>query len=176
MALSKSSMQSVRYAVICLGGIIGFVMLSIFPTHRAIVTTDKKIAALTEKVEEQKVLYPLFKDLLEKSKSETPSQLPFPKSAKLSKEETEDISSFFQELARQNGFSVETIVPDVVSLTDGSGYLMLDAVLRGEFLKFRNLLLQLGEIPYLEKIESIQIRTVEDLKEFRLKLWIAQEE
>jgi len=175
MALSKTSSQSIRYIVICMGGILGFILFSIFPTHRAIIAMDQKIGTLKEQVEEQKVLHPLFEDLVEKSKSETPSQLPFPKKAKLSRDETEDISAFFQELAHQNDFKVETIVPDVVSLTDGSGYLMLDAVLKGEFLKFRKLLLQLGEVPYLEKIESIRIRTVGDVKKIRLKLWIAQQ-
>ena len=175
MALSKTSSQSIRYIVICVVGILGFVLLSIFPTYRAIIATDNRIGTLKKQVEEQDVLYPLFEDLVKKSKSDTPSQLPFPKKAKLSRDDTEDISAFFQQLARQNEFKVETIVPDMVSLTDGSGYLKLDTVLRGEFFKLRNLLLQLGEIPYLEKIESIQIRTVGDVKEIRLKLWIAQQ-
>ncbi len=161
--------------MICVAGILGFVLLSIFPTHRAMTAMDQKLETLTEQLEEQNVLHPLYEDLVDKSKSETPSQLPFPKKAKLSRDETEDISAFFQQLARQNEFKVQTIVPDVVSLTDGSGYLKLDTVLKGEFFKLRDLLLQLGEIPYLEQIESIQIRTVGDAKEIRLKLWIAQQ-
>ena len=175
MALSKTASQSLRYIAICAGGIFGVVLLAIFPSYRAIVATDRDISTLQKKIDEQKTLYPLFQDLLKQSKVETPSQLPFPKKAKLSRDETGDISDFFQEIAHRNDFEVESIVPDVVSLTDGSGHLMLDARLKGKFLNFRQLLLQLGEIPYLEHIESIRIRTVGNAKEFRLKVWIAQE-
>ena len=175
MALPKLPLQTVRYIVIWVGGILGFILLAIFPSYRAIIATDRKIEMLQEKIEEQEALYPLFQELLKKSQRQTPSQLPFPKKAKLSREETGEISNFFQGLAQKNNFKVESIVPDVVSLTNGSGYLMLDATLKGGFLFFRRLLLQLGEIPYLEHIESIQIRTVGHDKEFRLKVWIAQE-
>lgn len=175
MPLPKPPLQTIRYIVICLGGILGFILLAIFPSHRALNDSEKQITKLQEQIEEQKMLHPLFHDLLKRSKVETPSRLPFPKKAKLSRDETGDISSFFQELAVRNQFKVESIVPDMVSLTDGSGHLMLDTILKGSFVNFRRLLLQLGEIPYLERIESIQIRTVEDIKEFRLKVWIAQE-
>jgi len=160
--------------VICLVGILGFVLLAILPSHRAIRATERKIEKLQQEIEEQESLQPLFQDLLKQAQSKTPSDMPFPKKAKLPREETGGISDFFQELAQKNDFQVESIVPDVVSLTDGSGYLMLNTILKGRFLNFRRLLLQLGELPYIEHIETIQIRTVGQLKEFRLKIWIAQ--
>lgn len=175
MALSKTALQSTRYMIICLVGILGFGMLAIFPSSRAIVATDRKIAALQEKIDEQKALYPLFQDLLKRSETELPSRLPFPEKTKLPREDTGDISDFFQDLALKNDFTVESIVPDMVSLTDGSGHLMLDVKLTGMFMNFRRLLLQLEEMPYLEHIETITIQTVGDAKEIRLKLWIAQQ-
>lgn len=173
--MTKLPLQSIRYIVICLVGLIGFTLLTILPSHRAIRTTERQIAELKQAIEEQQALQPLFQQLLEQAKRRTPSDMPFPKKAKLGRGETGGISSFFQELARRNDFRVESIVPDVVSLTDGSGYLKLNTVMTGRFLDFRKLLLQLGELPYLEHIETIQIRTIGELKEFRLKLWILQE-
>ncbi len=175
MAIPKPPLQSIRYIVICIGGILGFSLLAIFPSYKALGNMDLKISKLQQKNDEQKALHPLFLDLLKNSKRETPSKLPFPKKAKLAREETGGISDFFQELARKHNFKVQRIVPDVLTLTDGSGYLALDATMTGDFLSFRKLMLQLGEIPYLEHIESIGIRTVKNEKEFRLKVWIAQE-
>ena len=54
MALSKTALQSVRYITICAGGILGFILLAIFPSYRAIVATDREIATLEEKIDEQK--------------------------------------------------------------------------------------------------------------------------
>lgn len=175
MELPKPPLQSIRYIVICAGGILGFILLAIFPGYRALHATDQKIATLQAQIDEQNAMHPLFQDLLKRAKTETPSRLPFPKKTKLPRDETTDISASFQRLAMQNQFTVQSIVPDVVSLTDGSGMLMLDMVLRGRFADFRRLLLQLGEIPYLERIESIGIQTVENTKQFNLKVWIAQE-
>jgi len=160
--------------VICLVGILGFALLAILPSHWAIRATERKIENLQQKIEEQEALKPFFQNLLKQAQSKAPSDMPFPKKAKLPREETGGISGFLQELAQQNDFKVESIVPDVVSLTDGSGYLMLNTIMKGRFLNFRRLLLQLGDVPYIEHIETIQIRTVGQVKEFRLKIWIAQ--
>jgi hypothetical protein len=39
----------------------------------------------------------------------------------------------------------------------------------------RNFMLQLGELPYLEHIDRIQIRSVQDYKEISFKILLAQE-
>ena len=43
MALPKLPMQSIRYLVICVGGILGFMLLAVFPSYRVIVGTEAKI-------------------------------------------------------------------------------------------------------------------------------------
>lgn len=174
MVLPKLPIQSIRYIAICLVAILGFGLLAIFPSHQAIRATERKIEKLQQEIEEQEVLKSLFQNLLKQAQSKAPSEMPFPKKEKLSREETDGIFVYFQELAEKNDFKVESIVPDVVSLTDGSGHLMLNTTMKGEFLNFRRLLLEIGELPYIEQIETIQIRTVGQLKEFRLKIWIAQ--
>jgi hypothetical protein len=51
----------------------------------------------------------------------------------------------------------------------------MTVVMKGELFDLRNFLVLLGEVSYLEHIEQIQIRTTQDLKEIRLKLWMARE-
>lgn len=175
MALPTIPMQSIRYLVICAGGLFGFILLAILPTYQANVTLEGKIVKLKAEIEDQKTLYPLYLDLVKKSQIKPSSDLPFPKQEKLSKDETGTISDLFQELARKNSFNVISIVPDVGSLTDGAGRLKLEAVMTGQFMNLRNFLLQMGEIPYLDVIDGIQIRTIGDSKEFRFSIWVAQE-
>ena len=67
------------------------------------------------------------------------------------------------------------ISPDVDSTLDGSGFLKISVVLRGDFIKFRDVLMELGKLPYLELIERIKIESVEDAKEISLKIWLAKE-
>ncbi len=66
-------------------------------------------------------------------------------------------------------------MPDVDSLIGGAGFLKMTVVLKGELFDLHNFLVLLGEEPYLEHIEQIQIRTAQNLKEIRLKLWMARE-
>ena len=66
-------------------------------------------------------------------------------------------------------------MPDVDSIIGGAGFLQMTVVMKGELFDLRNFMVLLGEVPYLEHIEQIQIRTAQDLKEIRLRLWMARE-
>jgi len=44
---------------------------------------------------------------------------------------------------------------------------------RGEFADFRNLLIELGKVPYLEKIEEISVRQLPDTMELKAEIWLA---
>ena len=66
-------------------------------------------------------------------------------------------------------------MPNVDSLIGGEGLLEMTVVMKGELFDLRNFLVLLAEVSYLEHIEQIQIRTAQDLKEIRLKLWLARE-
>jgi hypothetical protein len=175
MAIPKLPPRSYVNIVICLAGIIAFILLVIYPQYQSQISLDHEIANLTTRIEEQKILAPLFKDLTTKGRSKIPEDLPFPQRQKLSKEEARKISFAIQAVIQKNDFTVENIVPDVNSLMDGSGFLKLSLVAIGDFFRLRDVLLQLSEIPYLEHIEMLQIETYDDLIKVSLKLWFAQE-
>jgi len=136
---------------------------------------DLEIEKLKGRIEEQKILFPVFQDLLRKVRLKDTEGLPFPKKAKLVRSETAKTLSIFQELAQKSNLTLESIVPDVDSVIDSSGYLKMKLVVKGEFLGLRDFMLRLGELPYLEHTERIQIRSAQDSKEISLKIWMAQE-
>jgi hypothetical protein len=48
--------------------------------------------------------------------------------------------------------------------------------MQGEFMNLRNIVLQLGTLPYLDHIELIQINNHNEINQVRLEIWIAQEQ
>jgi len=55
----------------------------------------------------------------------------------------------------------------------GSKYLIYNATVKGEFANFRKLLVVLGEMPYVEQIEEMNMKQDSDSMEFGLKIGIA---
>jgi len=175
MAIPKLPSKSYVNIVICLAGIIAFILLVILPQDQSRKSLDHEITRLANRIEEQNILAPLFKDLTTKAQFKAPADLPFPDLQKLSKEEARQFSFTIQKVIQQNNFTVENIIPDVNTLMDGSGFLKLSLVAVGDFYQLRDVMLQLSEMPYLAHIETLQIEAFDDLIKVTLKLWFAQE-
>ena len=158
------------------GGILFFVLLSIFPNYIAYSNIDHEINTLKDQIEEQKILSPIFTDLSDKAKFENPADLPFPQKDKLSKNETGNISAIIQNIIRLNDYKLDSILTDVGGLMNESGILKMSIEMTGDFMNLRNLILQLGSLPYLDHIETIRIENTDNKQKVRMKLWIAQEQ
>jgi len=175
MNLLSLPKKSILYALICGGALFAIIFLTFYSNYRTMEKQDLHIRNIKTQIEGQKKYAPLFQDLFKKIQFKKPGGLPFPEQAKLSEEDTGKISIVLQNLAEANDFMVKGIIPDVDSSIDGSKHLMISIIMVGEFLNFRNYLLQLVSIPQLEHIEQIQVQNVEESKEIRLKIWMAKE-
>ena len=157
------------------GGMLLFVLIAIFPNYLSYNNVVHEIGLLKDKIEEQKILSPIFEDLSKKAQFQKPESLPFPPADKLSRNDTEKITPIIREMVEVNGFKLEDIDTDIESLVTESGILKLNINLTGEFHNLRNLLLDLGSLPYLEHIELIQIGSFGDKNKIDLTIWISQE-
>ena len=175
MAISKLPTKNIMVIALFGGGIIFFVLLSIFPNYIAYSNIEDEINILKSQIEEQKILSPIFSDLSKKASFQYPENLPFPNKEKLSKNETSNISNIIQDIILLNDFKLNSISTDVGGLLDGSGMLKMNIDISGDFMNLRNLILQLGTLPYLEHIENIHIDNTTGKQLIRLKLWIAQD-
>ncbi|MBW1864856.1 MAG: hypothetical protein JRI64_04300 [Deltaproteobacteria bacterium] len=175
MAISKLPTKNIVLITLFGGGFLFFVLLSIFPNYIAYSNIENEINILKGRIEEQKILSPIFTELSEKTKFEKPANLPFPKKEKLSKNKTGNISTIIQDIIRQNDFKLDTILTDVGGLMDGSGVLKVSIGMTGDFINLRNMILQLGTLPYLEHIESIRIENTNQKQKVSMRLFIAQE-
>ena len=169
----KFSTQSVFSLIICIGGILAFLLLVIYPNHRELQRLDLEMTQIETRLGEQKVLTPIFNELRQQTKIDLPDDLPNPTPGKLSRAETSKITFLIQEIVQRHQFAVDSIQPDVETLVGGSGHMRLNLSLRGDFLNLRQMLLQLFEIPSLEHVEQIEVLAGETPRRMHLKLWFA---
>ncbi len=176
MIIPGLSKRSYTYVLICAGILFVFIILLVY-NHKYLADMDLEIKKINSQIEAQTILLPVFKDLLKKTRLKTPEGLPFPEKAKIARDDIDGISFVFQEIAQRNNLKIDSMIPDIDSLIGGFGYIKMNIIMQGDFFDLRNFMLQLSEIPYIEQIERIQIRTIEESEdiEFHLKLWLARE-
>ncbi|MBW1703467.1 MAG: hypothetical protein JRJ69_14375 [Deltaproteobacteria bacterium] len=165
--------QSIRHLFICAGGILGFIILAIYPYHKSLVRLDKEIIKTESQIQEQELLFPIGKELLKGVIEKETWGLPFPEKSRLGRDKAADISVIFEKIARKSNLEVIKIIPDIKSLTEQAGFLSVTAVVKGKIFSFREFFIEIGKLPYLEHVEEIQIQPAEGVKEFRLKVWLA---
>ena len=173
--LTSVSTQTLSYFIILGGGVILFLLLAILPAHKETAALDFEIDNVSTKIEEQKILTPVYESLMKKAQLNPPEGLNFVPKEKLKTEDTRKVATRFNEMARNSRLTLVEFTPAVETLINRSGYLMIDIELRGEFINLHPFLLELCQLPYLEQIEEIKIRSVRDTKEMKIRLWLASE-
>lgn len=175
MEIVKFSQRSLFYFALFGVVILVIILLMIYPDYRTLAALDKNIKQLNTKIETHELLSPLFQKMLTEVELKLPEGVAFPKAEKLSQEKAERIVSVFHELAGKSGIKVVEVSPDVESTLDGSGFVLMNVVVTGDFFKLREFLMELGNLPYLEKIEQIKLQNIDGGKEVRLKIWLVKE-
>jgi hypothetical protein len=153
-----------------LGALMILGLVVIFPVQRSTAGLDGKIKDIRVQIEEQKTLQPIYQALKTKSQTTAVSILPIPESAKLSKDLVRVVPSIMRRIAKNSDLEMISVSPDVTSLADQSRHLLVRAVLRGDFMNFRKFLIGIGELPYLERIEEIEIQQDPNFMEFRINM------
>ena len=167
--------QSLLLLMLCGAGILVFLTFIILPGNRLSAELDGDISGLKARIEEQKILAPVFKSLFEKSKTSA-AQAPTPSArTKLSRGDIAGVPKRLQDLAATHRLHVREIIPEVNTLTDASGRFLLRLNAAGQFNDLRGFLIDVGSLSFFENIEEIDIRAVEGGEEFGLKIWLARE-
>lgn len=155
---SKIKSRSAVFVVMCLGGIIAFILIVVIPYQKKLEAMDIQIKDLRNEKAKQEEYIPLFKDIITKVKIEMPGSLPSPDPEKLNSSEAAHLKSYFQKIADENRFLLESINPDMDSLTENTRYLKVKLSLKGKFSAFQDVLTDLGRLPFFESIEQAQIK------------------
>jgi len=167
--------QSLIYFLICGTGILVFVLLIIIPTQKTSAELDRDIDKLNARIDEQRILRPIFDNLLKQVKKKGPTELPVTQKNKLARGDVSTISERLLEIARRFDLKLHDIQTDVNALENNADYLLIRIHATGDFKRFRDFLVDLGNMPSLAQIEEIKIRAIENSREFKLKVWLAQQ-
>jgi hypothetical protein len=155
------------------GALVLFAVAVILPIEGSKTALDSQIAETRTLLETQKNLQPLYQSLLKKSNGKADKALPMPEAGKLGRSKIATVPPLIQRLAKESGMEAISVSPDVNALAGQSKSLLVHAVVRGNFFDFRKLLIRFGGLPYLERIEEIQIQRDPDFMDFRLKIWLS---
>jgi len=156
-----------------LGALLLFAIAVLLPMSRSVIGIDRKIAEIQYQVDEQKNLQPLYQTLRTRSQARPASVLPSPQRDKLSKDLVGIAPSTLRRIADNASLKTQSVAPDVASLTNQSKSMVINMVVRGDFMNFRRFLIGIGELPYLERCEEIEIRKDPAFMEYRIKIRLA---
>jgi hypothetical protein len=170
----KVPKRSIYYLLLCSLGILMFIAVGLFPMQSSLSGLDEEIAGVKAHIEEQKVLFPIYKELSERIRMKKDLDLlRYSGKVALSIDQIDGISTRFKEIAVERNLETLSVTPDAKSLANNPKSMSVSLVVRGDFLKFRGFLFDLEAVPYLEHIQEIQILEALAGKEFRLKTWVA---
>ncbi|MBI5894511.1 MAG: hypothetical protein HZB24_00340 [Desulfobacterales bacterium] len=175
MAFPKVHSSNLIYLVICGTGVIAFLLVAILPNLSAMDQIEADISQLSQKVQNQDLLHPIYMELMKRVQQKTPQDLPFPAKSKISKKEIAGMDAVFQALAKESGVTFISAVPDASSYLEESGHLTMNVAYEGDFFNFKKLLVDICKLPYLRSIEQMQVKTEADTKKIQLKLSLDQE-
>ena len=170
---TKFPRQSVIYLLLCLTGILIFILAGILPNSQTMAELSTKTTDVQFQLEEQRELSPFQKSLQDKSEKKESETLPLPAKGILVQAKINTLPMTFSTAARMSGMSLVSAIPNLNALTGDAQFLSVNVVLHGDFINLRKFLIHLGGIPYVKQIEEIAIQQKPDTKEFRLKIWVA---
>ena len=165
--------KSLWYLIICGGIILLFLLVVIFPINRYQANRAGEVKKMEYQIEAQKELGPIYLALLKTTENKNPRVLPNPPKTTIPRAEVGKFQNALKTIAEKSGLRIVSSMPDLSTLTSSSQFLLYNAVLKGEFANFRKMLIELGALPYLDRIEEIRIQQSPDSMEFRIKVWIA---
>lgn len=146
----------------------------IIPAQKTSTDLDSDIEQLRNRIEEQRILKPVFDTLLKRARDKTQSGLPVTPKVKLDLGDIGKISEQLQQIVQRHNLKLKDLKTDVDGLTDGGGYLLMRMDIVGDFMRLRDFLIDVGKIPSLDHIEDIHIQAVEGGRKISLKMWLAQ--
>jgi hypothetical protein len=166
--------QALMKLVIFGGGIVLFVLLAILPARKESAALDFQIENLENRIEEQRILTPIYESLLKKTQREPAEDIKAIEKKSINRGETEQVVDWFTEMAKASRLKLVNFSPSIETILGNSDHLEIDMTLQGEFINMHPFLLEVCEMPYLKQLKSFQIESDKDIRQIQLRVWLAQ--
>ncbi|MFH7320818.1 hypothetical protein ACHHRT_09425 [Desulfurivibrio sp. D14AmB] len=155
------------------GGFMALLAISfllVLPTRQDAEGLRRQIAETEARIEEAKLLDPLYAQLTALQKAREELALPPVPPLEGLAGEVGGIAPELEQVSRRAGMKLVSATPSPASLEGGSDLLLVELVIEGDYPALRELLLGLLEIPYLQAVSSLQIREIIGGREYTLQL------
>ncbi len=164
--------KSLGYIIIC-AGITLVLVLGIISFHRYNEARKQDLISIQKRIDEQKAWGPVYVSLVKANEAKIVYVLPNPESIKLTRQELDKFQEAFRQTAGKNKMINVTLSPDVKTLEGTSGSLLYNGAMKGDLPSFRQFIIGLSALPYVENIDEINIKQFSDSMEFRMKIRVA---
>ena len=165
--------NSFLYLIIYGGIVFIIILVGILPLYLKTSGNVKENEKLKYQIKQQNDLGPLYDSLLNEVKNSGSLVLPNPAKKPVLRLEAGKFQYDFQAIAKKSGVIIVSFVPDLSTSTGSSTSFLHNIVLKGEFADFRKMLIELGAVPYLDRIEEISYKQGTVSMELKMKVWIA---
>ena len=172
--MPKIPTRSLVQLIGCLAVATAVGLLVILPAYRLTGEKDLLAAKIRRDIASQKVLAPLFKEMLEKARLKETGELALVKVVPWPRDRSGDLQARFEEAGKACGLEVDVHLPDAAELIKKTTHLKIDVLARGSFAAFRPFFLSVYRMPFVDHVERLQILAGDGQEEVRLKIWVAQ--
>lgn len=134
---------------------------------------DEAIAGLKVDIQEQQMLHPAYQSLLARLRKSDDAFLPNPKPERLAPGDLPVALGQAEAILNRAGFNIVSMGPDPQSIAQDAGRVLVNGVVYGRFTAFRDVLRDMGGIPYSEGISEVRVDEGQGGALFKWKLWLA---
>jgi Tfp pilus assembly protein PilO len=170
----KIESNNLVYLAICAAGVLLFGLVGIYPNLSAMRQLDEDLVTLQKQIDDQALLNPLYRKLIEEVQLPLPADLPLTPTSKIDQGNLARLNETFAALAQANGLVLQSAVPDASSYREDGARLSVNVVFSGDFFDFRNLLMEICRLPFLNAIEHLRIETDQEKRRLILKMELLQ--
>lgn len=149
------------------------VLVGILPLYLKISGQVEENNKLKLQIKTQKELGPVYQTLVNSNENKKVLALPHQDKTALPRIEAQKFQKDFYHAAQKSGLKIVLFTPDINTSISPSMSFLHNISLKGEWADFRRMLIELGAIPYVDRIEEIRIQQSTNAMEFKMKVWIA---
>ncbi len=165
--------RSLRNLAIYTGVVAIVIGVMVVPSYFAIGKTEANRVKIETQVNDQRLLAPVFGELVKKRRALKKSTANLPVRGGLARDEAAGVTDALTQLATGNRMQMVGVILDLNAMVNEVRLMQVDMVLRGTLADYRTFLHQLIAVPHLQFIERVRIMAIPGGREYRMRAWVA---
>ncbi|MFP4476339.1 MAG: hypothetical protein ACLFOY_12335 [Desulfatibacillaceae bacterium] len=162
--------QSVLYLLVCVVGLLAFVFLGPYASYEKTRELEARITELRGKIATQEVLHPVHDQLRSRLTAPLPTALEIPPSAPVPDPSPQRVRGNLFDVAHRTGLVPVDASFELNSFGTDKEHILVAFQATGEFENLRNFLVELAELPHLDKVLELNITHSPEGRELKTRL------